>query len=198
MKSLHLSFYFSCAFCCTGHLYSESSFPPAKFFTTTTSACGTPLPPQCWTSQGIRIERFSVLRLNPIKFFLQGSHKNLFSVTRSLMPELYNHPSRLLPCTFILFHSIKFYPVCFFFIHWFIIFLESSHHTACMYVCLYVCLYVCMYCFLEPHPLQMEVPKLGVESELQLPAAGLHHSHSNARSEPRLWPTPQLMATPDP
>ena len=29
-------------------------------------------------------------------------------------------------------------------------------------------------------------------------AAGLYHSHSNARSEPHLWPTPQLMAMPDP
>ena len=29
-------------------------------------------------------------------------------------------------------------------------------------------------------------------------AASLHHSHSNARSEPRLWPTPQLTETPDP
>ena len=29
-------------------------------------------------------------------------------------------------------------------------------------------------------------------------AAGLHHSHSHARSEPRLRPTPQLTATPDP
>ena len=28
-------------------------------------------------------------------------------------------------------------------------------------------------------------------------AANLHHSHSNARSEPRLRPTPQLIATPD-
>ena len=28
-------------------------------------------------------------------------------------------------------------------------------------------------------------------------AAGLHHSHSNARSELCLWPTPQLWATPD-
>ena len=28
--------------------------------------------------------------------------------------------------------------------------------------------------------------------------ASLHHSHSKARSEPRLRPTPQLMATPDP
>ena len=29
-------------------------------------------------------------------------------------------------------------------------------------------------------------------------AAGLHHSHSNAGSEPRLRPTPQLTAIPDP
>jgi len=29
-------------------------------------------------------------------------------------------------------------------------------------------------------------------------AAGLCHSHSNARSKPCLWPTPQLTATPDP
>ena len=29
-------------------------------------------------------------------------------------------------------------------------------------------------------------------------AAGLHHSHSNAGSELRLQPTPQLTATPDP
>jgi len=29
-------------------------------------------------------------------------------------------------------------------------------------------------------------------------AAGLHHSHSHARSEPYLWPTPQLRATPGP
>ena len=29
-------------------------------------------------------------------------------------------------------------------------------------------------------------------------AAGLHHSHRNATSEPRRQPTPQLSATPDP
>ena len=29
-------------------------------------------------------------------------------------------------------------------------------------------------------------------------AAGLCHSHSNAESEPHLWPTPQLTETPDP
>ena len=44
--------------------------------------------------------------------------------------------------------------------------------------------------FLGPHPRHMEVPKVGVKSELQL----LAYTTSNARSEP----TPQLMATPDP
>ena len=29
-------------------------------------------------------------------------------------------------------------------------------------------------------------------------AAGLCHSHSNARSKPRLWPASQLTAMPDP
>ena len=56
--------------------------------------------------------------------------------------------------------------------------------------------YFLFFCFLGPHPRQMEVPKLGVKLELQ--AASLHHSHSNIRSKLRLWPTPQLMATPDP
>ena len=50
-------------------------------------------------------------------------------------------------------------------------------------------------CFLGPHSHHMEVPRLGVESELQLPAyatatamtdpshiCDLHHSHSNAKS----------------
>ena len=30
------------------------------------------------------------------------------------------------------------------------------------------------------------------------PTSGLGHSHSNARSEPCVWPTPQLTASPDP
>ena len=42
----------------------------------------------------------------------------------------------------------------------------------------------------------MEVPRLGVKLQLQLPA--LHHSHSNVGSELRLQATPQLTATPDP
>ena len=41
----------------------------------------------------------------------------------------------------------------------------------------------------------MEVPRLGVELELQ--TSVLHQNHSNAGSEPCLQPTPQLTATPD-
>ena len=43
--------------------------------------------------------------------------------------------------------------------------------------------HVIFFFFLGPHPRYMEVPRLGVESGVQLPAAGLPHGHSNARSE---------------
>ena len=46
--------------------------------------------------------------------------------------------------------------------------------------------------FLGPHLRHMEVPRLGVESELQLLA------YTTARSEPSLQPIPQLKAMPDP
>ena len=42
----------------------------------------------------------------------------------------------------------------------------------------------------------MEVPRLGVE--IGAVAGGLWHSHSNARSELHLQPTPQLTAMLDP
>ena len=48
---------------------------------------------------------------------------------------------------------------------------------------------------LGPHLWHMGVPGLGVESAA---AAGLCHTHSKAGSEPRLRPTPQLLAMPDP
>ena len=50
--------------------------------------------------------------------------------------------------------------------------------------------------FLGPFPWHIEVPRLGGLSTAV--AAGLHHSDSNVGSEPRLQPTSQLMATPDP
>ena len=44
----------------------------------------------------------------------------------------------------------------------------------------------------------MEVPRLGVESELLRPAYTTATAIPGARFEPRLRPTPQLMAMPDP
>ena len=55
--------------------------------------------------------------------------------------------------------------------------------------------YLFTYFNLGPHLWHMEDPTWG---QIGTSAASLHHSHSNARMEPYLWPTPQLMATPDP
>ena len=49
--------------------------------------------------------------------------------------------------------------------------------------------------FLGPHMRHVEVPRLEVESELQLPATAT--AAATMGSELCLWPTPQLMATPD-
>ena len=49
------------------------------------------------------------------------------------------------------------------------------------------------FCFLGLHLWHMDVPRLEVQSELDL-----RQSHSNTGSKPSLRPTPQLMATPDP
>ena len=54
--------------------------------------------------------------------------------------------------------------------------------------------YLFIFCFLGPHPWQMQVPRLGVESELQLPA----YAADNRGSAPHLRPTPQLMDKLDP
>ena len=48
--------------------------------------------------------------------------------------------------------------------------------------------------FLGPHLLHMEVPRLGVQSELQLMA----YTTAIATSDPCLQPTSQLTAMPDP
>ena len=47
--------------------------------------------------------------------------------------------------------------------------------------------------FLGPHLWYMEIPRLGVESELQLLACTT--ATATQESEPHLRPTPQLMAT---
>ena len=48
--------------------------------------------------------------------------------------------------------------------------------------------------FLGPHPWHMEVPRLGAESELQLPA----YTATGTRDKPLLQSTPQLTAKLDP
>ena len=50
-------------------------------------------------------------------------------------------------------------------------------------------------CFLGPYQPHMEVPRLGVDSELHLPA---YITVTELWDLSRLQPTPQLMAMPDP
>ena len=56
--------------------------------------------------------------------------------------------------------------------------------------------YTFFFFFLELNPQHMEVPRLGVDSDLQLLA--YPHNHSHAGSELYLRPTPQLMPTLNP
>ena len=60
----------------------------------------------------------------------------------------------------------------------------------------YILFFVCYFVFLGLHLRHMEVPRLGVESELQLPAYSTTTVTPDLR--PVLQPTPQLMAMPDP
>ena len=61
-------------------------------------------------------------------------------------------------------------------------------------LCRFVCLFW-FYCFLGLHPAYGNSQARG---QIRAVAAGLHHSHSNTRSESRLQPTPQIMAVLDP
>ena len=54
--------------------------------------------------------------------------------------------------------------------------------------------FVCFVCFLGPYPRHMEVPRLGVELELQPQA----YTMATATPDPSLARDLQLMATPDP
>ena len=54
-------------------------------------------------------------------------------------------------------------------------------------------LFIYLFCFLGSHMQHIEVSGIGVR--VGATAAGLHHSHSNTRSEQSLWPTLQFRAT---
>ena len=58
------------------------------------------------------------------------------------------------------------------------------------------CLFICFVYFLGLHPWYNGSSQS--RGGIRTAAASLHHSHSNAGSEPQLQPTPQLMAMPDP
>ena len=66
--------------------------------------------------------------------------------------------------------------------------LKTKHKDQKQHVCIHVCVCIlCIYIFVFLGMLlrHMEVPRLGAKSYLAV-AAGLHHSHSSARSEPPL------------
>ena len=73
--------------------------------------------------------------------------------------------------------------------------LLSRSHPVCFYLVSFLLLVV--FVFLGLHLCDMEVPRLGAEVELQLPAYTVH-CHSNARSELHLLPTPWLKTMLDP
>ena len=62
-------------------------------------------------------------------------------------------------------------------------------------LCLFVCLFVC-FCPFRAAPSADGVSQ--ARGLIRVVATSLCQRHSNARSEPCLWPTPQLTATPDP
>ena len=67
----------------------------------------------------------------------------------------------------------------------------------CIYV-IYTYIYTLFFffCFLRAAP--MIYGGSQAKGRIRAVAASLHHSHSDAGSQPCLQPTPQLMATPDP
>ena len=75
----------------------------------------------------------------------------------------------------------------------------SSASIEMMIYDFYSFLFVCLFClFAFSRAALVAYGGSQARGLIRAVAAGLRHSHSNARSEPRLRPTLQLMATPDP
>ena len=74
------------------------------------------------------------------------------------------------------------------------------HLVQCFHFLYFACMYVCMYLFI--FVFSRAAPAGYGDSQarglIEALATSLRHSHSKARSEPRLRLAPQLMATPDP
>ena len=56
--------------------------------------------------------------------------------------------------------------------------------------------FFCLFAFSRAAPLAYGGSQ--ARGQIRAVSTSLRHSHSNVRSEPHLWPTPQLTATPDP
>ena len=76
---------------------------------------------------------------------------------------------------------------------------QGIHHSNVISTASFCGMYVCMYlltCLLRAAPVTYGSSQ--ARGWIRAAAAGVHHSHSNNRSEPSLEPTPQLKATLDP
>ena len=71
---------------------------------------------------------------------------------------------------------------------------RSSNYTSIFFLC--VC--VCMSIFAISRAAPTEYGGSQARGRIGSIATSLHQSHSNVGSKPRLWPTPQLTAMPDP
>ena len=82
---------------------------------------------------------------------------------------------------------------------WFCEFIKIKlYWHAVTLICLYIyLLYLFFYLFFLFMATSVAYGSSWVRGRIRTAAAGLHHSHSNARSEPQLWPMPQLVATLD-
>ena len=70
------------------------------------------------------------------------------------------------------------------------------HPFILVFVFLFVIIIFCLFAFSRAAPVACGGSQ--ARGRIGAVATSLHHSHSDARSEPRLRPTPQLTATPDP
>ena len=73
---------------------------------------------------------------------------------------------------------------------------RATMGTPIIFIFIYSCIYFCLFAFSRAAPVAYGGSQ--ARDLIGAVAAGLHQSHSNTRSEPRLQPTPQLTAIPDP
>ena len=77
--------------------------------------------------------------------------------------------------------------------------IQEAKISSVLFLVFFVCLFVfCLFAISRAAPAACGDSQGRGRIGAVAVAAGLHHSHSNLGSEPRLQPTPQLTAAPDP